>query len=254
MGENKARREIILINKSESQGTDKWTAIERLSKVLSIAAIPVVLAIGGWIIQGQLQNQTVNRDYVQLAVSILKEPDTTKIKPQLRNWAVDLLNANSPTKFSDEVAKQLKSGETTLPTNFNALLQSNMSGHPIAISPDGKLALIGNEDGSAKILDLVNGTELHTFKGHTDGITSVAFSPDARIAITGSFDRTVRAWDVATGKLIMILMGHTDGVTGVASSPDGQIILTGSLDGTVKQWDIHTGQLLRSFSISISQP
>lgn len=254
MEENKIRREIVLINKSESQSSDKWTTIERVSKVLSIAAIPVVLAVGGWIIQRQLQNQTVNRDYVQLAVSILKEPDTAKIKPQLRDWAVDLLNANSPTKFSSEVAKQLKSGETTLPTNISALLQSNMSGRPIAISPDGKIALIGNEDGSAKILDLVNGTELHTLKGHADAITSVAFSPDARIALTGSFDRTVRVWDVATSMVIMELRGHTDAVTGVASSPDGKIILTGSLDGTVKQWDINTGQLIRSLSIDIAKP
>jgi WD40 repeat protein len=254
MEENKSRREIILINRSEIQSADKWTIVERVSKVLSIAAIPVVLAVGGWIIQRQLQDQTVNRDYVQLAVSILKESDTTKIKPQLRDWAVDLLNANSPTKFSDEVAKQLKSGETTLPTNFSALLQSNMSGHPMAISPDGKLALIGNEDGSARILDLVNGTEFHTLKGHVAAITSVAFSPDARIALTGSLDTTARAWDVATGQELMELRGHTDIVTGVASSPDGKIVLTGSLDGTVKQWDIHTGQLLRSFSIDIAKP
>jgi hypothetical protein len=38
----------------------KWLdAAERISRVVSIAAIPVVLAVGGWIIQRQFQNQTV---------------------------------------------------------------------------------------------------------------------------------------------------------------------------------------------------
>jgi hypothetical protein len=91
----------------------RLSAIERFSKTLSIAAIPVVLAVGGWVIQKQLQNQAVSRDYVQLAVSILREP-ATSVKPEIRSWAVDLLRANSPTPFSDELSQRLKSGESTL--------------------------------------------------------------------------------------------------------------------------------------------
>lgn len=114
----KARREIVLITKSEEPRRDKWDTFERVSKVLSIAAIPVVIAVGGWYIQKQLQDQTVSRDYVQLAVTILKEPDDkTKIKPELRAWAVDLLQNNSPTKLSADVVMQLKSGQTILPAS-----------------------------------------------------------------------------------------------------------------------------------------
>lgn len=109
------RREIYLITKSEDRGGDKWRNIERVSKVISIAAIPVVLAVVGWVIQADLQNQTVSRDYVQLAVSVLRDPDKEKVPPELRDWAVDLLNENSPTKFSAEVTRKLKSGETILP-------------------------------------------------------------------------------------------------------------------------------------------
>jgi len=75
-------------------------AIERISRMASIAAIPIVLATGGWIIQRQLQNQTVSRDYVQLALTILQSPDQSKVPPELREWAVDLLNDNSPTKLN----------------------------------------------------------------------------------------------------------------------------------------------------------
>ena len=125
---NPPRREIVLINKSEAPGRsnkDLLEVIERSSKTLSIAAIPIVLAIGGWIIQQRLQNQTVSKDYVQLAVSILKEPESSTIKPEMRAWAVQLLNDNSPTKFTAEVSEQLKTGQAQLPANFEVSSSTN---------------------------------------------------------------------------------------------------------------------------------
>jgi hypothetical protein len=87
---------------------------ERFSRTLSIAAIPVVVAVGGWLIQRQLQDQTIRRDYVQLAVSILQSPDPSKVPPEIREWAVDLLNENSPTKLNAQAIANLKSGKVTL--------------------------------------------------------------------------------------------------------------------------------------------
>jgi hypothetical protein len=98
---------------------NKWDTVERLARTLSIVAIPVVLAIGGWVIQQRIQNQAVSRDYVQLAVTILKEPETSKVDPDMRAWAVQLLNDNSPTRFTPKFTEQLKSGETKLPEAFN---------------------------------------------------------------------------------------------------------------------------------------
>jgi hypothetical protein len=92
-----------------------WLDIaEKVSRTLSIAAIPVVIAVGGWLIQRQLQDQTIKRDYVQLAVSILQNPDPGKVPPEIREWAVDLLNDNSPTKLNAQAMASLKSGKVTL--------------------------------------------------------------------------------------------------------------------------------------------
>ena len=104
---------------TSGQRVSNWEMIERISKTLSIVAIPLVLAFGGWIIQQRLQDQTVSRDYVQLAVSILKEPKDSKINDEMRAWAVQLLNDNSPTKFNQRVFDQLKAGTTQLPEDFN---------------------------------------------------------------------------------------------------------------------------------------
>lgn len=115
---------------NHNQQTSKWETAERVSKTLSILAIPVVLAIGGWIIQQRLQDKTVSRDYVQLAVSILKEPKGANVDREMRTWAVQLLNDNSPTKFNAQVFEQLKSGTAQLPEDFNVT-----QGAPPVISP-----------------------------------------------------------------------------------------------------------------------
>lgn len=104
---------------TEAAHANKWDTIERLARTLSIVAIPIVLAIGGWVIQQRIQNQAVSRDYVQLAVTILKEPEGGKTDPDMRAWAVQLLNDNSPTRFTPKFTEQLKSGETKLPESFN---------------------------------------------------------------------------------------------------------------------------------------
>jgi hypothetical protein len=94
---------------------DRLARLEALSKILAALAIPIVLAIGGWVVQQRVQTQTVSKDYVQLAVSILREPDASKVTPELREWAVDLLNAYSAVKLGSGVSDRLKSGATVLP-------------------------------------------------------------------------------------------------------------------------------------------
>lgn len=93
-----------------------WETAEKVSKTLSIAAIPIVLAIVGWMIQKRLQDQTLRRDYVQLAVTVLKEPASSQ---DMKNWAVDLLSANSPVPFSREIQVDLSTGKIQIPATFD---------------------------------------------------------------------------------------------------------------------------------------
>jgi hypothetical protein len=94
---------------------DTWLdTTEKFSRIFSSAAIPVVIAVFGWLIQRKLQHQMLRRDYVQLALSILQNPNPSKVDPTIREWAVDLLDENSPIKLKPEAIKKLKSGEITL--------------------------------------------------------------------------------------------------------------------------------------------
>jgi len=102
----------------EKPQKNRWDTIERVVRTLSVAAIPIVVAVVGWLIQQRLQDQTIKRDYVQLAVSILKEPEA-KLQPEMRDWAAKLLNENSPTKFDPKFVEQLSSGAAKLPESYN---------------------------------------------------------------------------------------------------------------------------------------
>ena len=112
--------------------------VERVGKLASIVAIPIVipLALASYSakVQQTSPKETINRDYVQLAVSILTQKKDDATVP-LRDWAVDLLAEHSPTKFKPEVVAALKSGTISLPET-PSLLESDSNVVP-ASSPDG---------------------------------------------------------------------------------------------------------------------
>ena len=58
----------------------------------------------------------MRRDYVQLAVTVLKEPNGSQ---EMKDWAVELLNENSPVRFNGTIVNKLKDGSIQLPTTFN---------------------------------------------------------------------------------------------------------------------------------------
>ena len=96
-----------------------------MAKITSYVAIPVVIAVVGGLIQSSLSSRNVAQQYVQLAVSILTQ-SKAEVDPELREWAVDLLNMNSPTRLGVNVAAQLKAGTLNLPPQGNPLEAPNL--------------------------------------------------------------------------------------------------------------------------------
>jgi WD40 repeat protein len=118
-------------------------------------------------------------------------------------------------------------------------IESAVTANSMAVSPDGKMILVGEKQETlttlssperreqsvlALLLDLDTGKKLAEFK-HAGDVEAVAFSPDGKLLLTGSEDKTACLWEVATGKLVK-KFEYQDGVTAVRFSPDNKMILT----------------------------
>ncbi len=124
------------------------------------------------------------------------------------------------------------------------------AGQSVAFSPDGSRLVSGFQDGTVRLWDVANQTEVVTLEGHTHWVISVSFSPDGvLLASTGGWeDPTVRLWDAATQTEVATLRGHTSEVRSVAfSSPEGATLASGSSDRTVKLWDVATQTEVATF-------
>ena len=69
----------------------------------------------------------------------------------------------------------------------------------VAVSADGRYALIGSKDNQAVYFDMVEGRMRYVF-AHHEKVTSVALSQDGRYALTGSDDWHASLWDLRSGE------------------------------------------------------
>ena len=70
-----------------------------------------------------------------------------------------------------------------------------------ALSADGRLVLIGREDGKAELVDTRTGRRLQ-FLGHTEQVNTVDLSANGRYALTGGNDYSAYLWDTRSGQVV----------------------------------------------------
>lgn len=128
--------------------------------------------------------------------------------------------------------------------------------YTVAVSADGRLAITGSSDHTARVWDVATGRCIRTLKCHTGArqfgkVWSVALSADGRMAVTccrtnrDLADYTAAVWDVATGQLLRHLAGHSGWVDSVAMNRDGSTTITGSWDKTARVWDTNSGKCIQ---------
>ncbi len=121
----------------------------------------------------------------------------------------------------------------------------------LALSPDGKMAALGDCEKSISIWNIQDQSCLRVLDGHEKHITDLALSLDGKFLVSGSWDRKVCLWEIDTGKLLQTFTGHQDKISSVSISSDGAVVISGSWDGTVKLWDITSGEALYSWTSNV---
>lgn len=98
-------------------------------------------------------------------------------------------------------------------------------------------------------------SQVRTFRGHSDLVSSIAISPNGKFIASGTGEwgwsraGEVILWDFATGESIYNLRGHTGQISAVAFSPDSKLLVSTSIGwqaagrGAVKVWNLSGEEL-----------
>jgi telomerase protein component 1 len=117
--------------------------------------------------------------------------------------------------------------------------------HRLAVSPGARTVASGSRDGSVRIWDSTDGSEVMTVVGTSAGMfgggsACVAFSPSGNLIAFGGTDKNVRIWDLQSGNELRCLKNYRE-VTVVVFSGDESKIASASEDQTVRVWDVQSG-------------
>ena len=130
----------------------------------------------------------------------------------------------------------------------------------IAVSPDGKYAVIGSktnldygtEHKFISLWDLEKKTRVKRHFENKNEIDKIAISPGGKLLLIAGWDRdlrkhTVSLFNLETGKKIQSFTGHEKRITEASFSPDGRYALSGSSDGMIIVWNIINGDRVKTF-------
>lgn len=85
---------------------------EKIAKIFSLLAIPIVLAWFGISFQSADERAKTALEYVKLSVSIVEKQD--QVDPYLLEWAVKVLNHYAPVSMSNRLQNSLERGESSI--------------------------------------------------------------------------------------------------------------------------------------------
>ncbi len=117
----------------------------------------------------------------------------------------------------------------------------------VALSPDGQVAAMQDEEGMTRVVNVVTGQTICTFK---TPFSALEFTPDGKALLTanGRGDEPDWLWDVVSGSVIRRY--ETQQPHRLAGfSPDGKMfaVMAGDWkqDGSVLLWNVATGKAIR---------
>jgi len=100
----------------------------------------------------------------------------------------------------------------------------------LRFSPDGKWLASADDDHTVKLWDLIAGTVMFQFMGHSGPGNVVEFHPSEYLLASGSSDRTIRFWDLEKFHVVSCAEEEAAPVRCVLFNPDGCCLYGGFQD------------------------
>jgi WD40 repeat protein len=116
----------------------------------------------------------------------------------------------------------------------------------VVLSPDGRKAVIGKNDGSIDICDLPTGNIIKVMQAHYYGVYALSVSSDGARLLSGSSDQTLKLWEFPTLKPLKTFSGFPHWVEAAAFSPDGRYAVSGDGEGYLRLFDLQSDQEIRA--------
>jgi hypothetical protein len=126
----------------EKRASDRLARFETIAKIASYIVTPIAIAMTGWWVQSSVAEAGIKKDYVGMAMGILKDKSADT---QLIAWASEVVRVNSPTPLSNELQEKIVRS-TLAASHAGALLRfpkldAKMMADPIPV-PDFPIAAL----------------------------------------------------------------------------------------------------------------
>jgi len=110
-------------------------------------------------------------------------------------------------------------------------------------APDGRTILTAAADGTVRIWDATNGTQLNVLEAGGLPLNSAMWSPSGMSIVAAGEDGTMRIWNTASGKELSHIQINTTSVTFAGWSPDSRRIVSGSSRGELRAYYVYFGDI-----------
>lgn len=131
-----------------------------------------------------------------------------------------------------------------------------ISGHTDAVtcishSPDLSLIVTGSNDGTVRLWDRIQCSQIIFHRHHIDTVNSVFLHHDKLIA-SGSSDKSVIVFYIETSE-ILILSGHKRMIRQVCVTSNGRFVVSTAADRVAKVWDLVSKNLAFNLEDHLAQ-
>lgn len=131
---------------------------------------------------------------------------------------------------------------------------------PFALTPNGRLAVVGGWDGDLRLYEVHGGRCVRTAKAHRRPVLAVDLTPDGRFAVSVCEEAAVRFWDLTEPRRFWSATGTRrlyagpnpprrsrgyvprPGRASIRITADGRLVLHTDDHGVFRVWDVRTGR------------